>query len=102
MAASNEYRRWGHEQKWEINFDTSRKNATSRPSLAATDAFMSSTARFPAVMSTPLAAYPPLVRASARQPMSRRTWRPVKVMASTAHNPTNAFARPLARKKLGL
>jgi len=25
-----------------------------------------------------------------------------KVMASTAHNPTNAFARPLARKKLGL
>jgi tetratricopeptide (TPR) repeat protein len=25
-----------------------------------------------------------------------------KVMASTAHNPTNAFARPLARKKLGM
>jgi tetratricopeptide (TPR) repeat protein len=25
-----------------------------------------------------------------------------KVMASTAHNPTTAFARPLARKKLGL
>jgi len=25
-----------------------------------------------------------------------------KVMASMAHNPTNAFARPLARKKLGL
>jgi tetratricopeptide (TPR) repeat protein len=25
-----------------------------------------------------------------------------KVMASIAHNPTNAFARPLARKKLGL
>jgi len=25
-----------------------------------------------------------------------------KVMASIAHNPTNAFARPLARKTLGL
>jgi hypothetical protein len=25
-----------------------------------------------------------------------------KVMASTSHNPTDAFARPLARKKLGL
>jgi len=26
----------------------------------------------------------------------------LKVSAPTAHNPTNAFARPLARKKLGL
>jgi hypothetical protein len=24
-----------------------------------------------------------------------------KVLASNAHNPTNAFARPLARKKVG-